>query len=122
MLLRRSDKQRFRLAPDKFCVTLIRDPEHHLGKVFRADGSKATTASISWGEAVTVRCETPEELAAVYGRAGSDPHAALILDYFDGIPPLRQTSCRLPFHADDPRRSDNKCKRSNIPQSSLSRH
>lgn len=36
--------------------------------------------------------------------------------------PLRQTSCRLPFHADDPRRSDNKCKRSNIPQSSLSRH
>ena len=35
---------------------------------------------------------------------------------------LRQTSCRLPFHADDPRRSDNRCKRSNIPQSSLSRH
>ena len=32
--------------------------------------------------------------------------------------PLRQTSCRLPFHADDPRRSDPTCKRFNIHQSS----
>lgn len=86
LLLHGTEKKRLRLAPDKFCVTLIRDPAHHLGKVFRADGSKATTASISWGQAMTVRCETPEEVAAVYERAGSDPHAALILDYFDGIP------------------------------------
>ena len=32
--------------------------------------------------------------------------------------PLRQTSCRLPFHADHPRRSDTTCKSFNIPQSS----
>lgn len=32
--------------------------------------------------------------------------------------PLRQTSCRLPFQADDPRRSDTTCKRSNIHQNS----
>ena len=32
--------------------------------------------------------------------------------------PLRQTSCRLPFHADDPRQSDTTCKRINIRQSS----
>ena len=35
--------------------------------------------------------------------------------------PLRQTSCRLPFHADDPRRSDTKCKEINIQQSSKRR-
>ncbi|CAN5229813.1 hypothetical protein BH11PSE9_BH11PSE9_36730 [soil metagenome] len=35
--------------------------------------------------------------------------------------PLRQTSCRLLFHADDPRRSDTTCKRFNIHQISLSR-
>ena len=39
-----------------------------------------------------------------------------------GVTPLRQTSCRLPIHADDPRRSDTKCKEINIHQSSKSRH
>jgi hypothetical protein len=32
--------------------------------------------------------------------------------------PLRQTSCRRPFHADDPRQSDTTCKRINIRHSS----
>jgi len=32
--------------------------------------------------------------------------------------PQRQTSCRLPFHADDPHRSDTTCKRINIHLSS----
>ena len=35
-----------------------------------------------------------------------------------GYGPLRQTSCRLPHHADDPRRSGTICKEINIQQSS----
>jgi hypothetical protein len=44
--------------------------------------------------------------------------ADLRLNYSCGKFPLRQTSCRLPFHADDPRQSDTTCKRINIRQSS----
>jgi hypothetical protein len=36
--------------------------------------------------------------------------------------PLRQTSCRLPLFADDPRRSDTICKEIIIRQSSWNRH
>jgi hypothetical protein len=36
--------------------------------------------------------------------------------------PLRQTSCRLPLFADDPRRSDTTCKEIIIRQSSWNRH
>ena len=36
----------------------------------------------------------------------------------EGEIPLHQTSCRLPCHADHPRRSDPTCKRINIHQSS----
>ena len=45
--------------------------------------------------------------------------ASDIVTYRDErVNPLRQTSCRLPFHADHPRRSDPTCKRINIHQSS----
>jgi hypothetical protein len=36
--------------------------------------------------------------------------------------PLRQTSCRLPIHADDPRRSDTTCQEINTPQSFKNKH
>ena len=42
----------------------------------------------------------------------------MVHEYVRDAAPLRQTSCRLPFHADDPRRSDPTCKRINIRQSS----
>jgi PAS domain S-box-containing protein len=39
-------------------------------------------------------------------------------EHIHGWAPLRQTSCRRPFHADDPRQSDTTCKRINIRHSS----
>ena len=75
-----------RLAPDKYCVTLLRDPDHTLGKVFDVTGKKRATVQVSRATAKTVRCETLQALAEVYEKAGADAHAALILDYFPGIP------------------------------------
>ena len=85
-LLLGAKNKRLRLAPDKFCVTLIRDPENALGKVFDANGKKSASVTVVRATAMTHRCETHEKLAALYERAGEDPHAALILDYFPGIP------------------------------------
>jgi hypothetical protein len=38
------------------------------------------------------------------------------------LDPLRQTSCVLPIHADDPRRSDTTCQEINTPQSFKNKH
>ncbi len=67
-------------------MTLLRDPERPLGKIFHADGSKTATASVARATAETVRCETHQDLVQLYERVGNDPHAALILDHFVGIP------------------------------------
>ena len=55
-------------------------------------------------------------------RSFKDPCAMYGISRQTDCIPLRQTSCRLHFHADDPRRSDTTCKEINIRQGSKSRH
>jgi len=64
-------------------------------------------------------------LLLVLGSCGSPPKPPTVDESFKrpansamAVDPLRQTSCRLPFHADHPRRSDPTCKKFNIHQSS----
>ncbi|MDE2371280.1 MAG: hypothetical protein KGN16_20085 [Burkholderiales bacterium] len=89
MAVRKADRQRFDLPwpdADAYCVTLIRDQARPLGKLFAADGTKTAVVSVSRGTAETVRCATHDDLARLLERVGNDEHAALIPDYFAGIP------------------------------------
>jgi hypothetical protein len=70
---------------DSTCVTVLRDTAHDLGKVFRADGSKTAEVRVRCAVARTVRCTTPEALAALIEEVGDDCRAALMLDHFSGI-------------------------------------
>ena len=70
-------------------ITVVRDPQHTLGKHFTLspDGtvSKKSSVNVSFGIAVMHRVETHEELAALLAEVGNDPHAAIINASFDGI-------------------------------------
>lgn len=74
------------VAADEFCITVVRDEDHQLGKRFLADGSKQAAVSLTDGSAQTVRCLTPNDLAAVIETVSADPHAAIVLAHF-GVPP-----------------------------------
>lgn len=67
-------------------ITVVRDPSAPLGKHFAADGTKRAAVTISRGVAVQYDAPTAEQLAAILQRVQSDPHAALILSSFPGIP------------------------------------
>lgn len=70
-------------------ITVVRDPEHTLGKHFaiKADGSigKSSNVRLSFGIAVQHHVATPEALAELLTVVGSDPHAAIINAAFAGI-------------------------------------
>ncbi|MBL8439862.1 MAG: hypothetical protein JNK96_01440 [Betaproteobacteria bacterium] len=70
-------------------ITVVRDPQHRLGKSFtlNPDGtvSKQASANGSFGIAVMHRVETHDELVALLVKVGDDPHAAIINASFDGI-------------------------------------
>jgi len=70
-------------------ITVVRDPQHPLGKRFarNPDGtvSKQPSVNMSFGLAVMRRVETHEDLAELLSSVGDDPHAAIINAVFDGI-------------------------------------
>lgn len=70
-------------------ITVVRDPQHPLGKCFtrKADGSVSKQASVklSLGIAVMHRVETHDELADLLIWVGNNPNAAIINASFDGI-------------------------------------
>lgn len=70
-------------------ITVVRDPEHTLGKRFdvKADGSieKSSNVRLSFGIAVQHHVPTHEDLAELLTVVGSDPHAAIINAVFHGI-------------------------------------
>jgi hypothetical protein len=61
---------------------------------------------------------TKHPVQTIDGKPIIRPGAPLTEGDYKALIPLRQTSCRLPFHADDPRQSDTTCKRINSRQSS----
>lgn len=70
-------------------ITVVRDPEHPLGKHFDAkpDGSigKSSNVRLSFGIAVQHHVPTHDVLAGLLQSVGSDPHAAIINAAFAGI-------------------------------------
>lgn len=70
-------------------ITVVRDPDHILGKQFHenADGtvSKRSAVSIAVGIAVQHPVKTLEELAGLLEAVGEDPHAAIINAGFHDI-------------------------------------
>lgn len=70
-------------------ITVVRDPEHHLGKTFtlNPDGTvgKESSVSVSLGIAVMHQVDTHDELAALQKKVGDDSHAAIINASFPGI-------------------------------------
>lgn len=70
-------------------ITVVRDPDHVLGKRFtpNPDGtiSKQSAVSVSVGIAVMRHVETHDDLADLIKSVGDDPHAAIINASFNGI-------------------------------------
>ena len=70
-------------------ITVIRDPEHFLGKRFdtNSDGSisKSSNVRLSFGIAVQHQVPTHAALVELLNSVGNDPHAAIINSAFDGI-------------------------------------
>lgn len=70
-------------------ITVVRDPEHTLGKRFdvRPDGSisKSSNVRLSFGIAVQHHVSTHEVLVSLLEAVGNDPHAAIINAAFPGI-------------------------------------
>lgn len=70
-------------------ITVVRDPEHFLGKNFdvATDGtiSKSSRVHVSFGIAVQHHVSTHAELATLLDQIGDDPHAAIINSRFEGI-------------------------------------
>ena len=70
-------------------ITIVRDPEHVLGKQFTlsTDGSihKQAAVSLSVGIAVMHHIDTHQALAELLTEVGNDPHAAIINAAFNGI-------------------------------------
>ena len=73
-------------AADEYCITVITDEDHQLGKHFAADGSKRAAVTLTDGQAYTVRCETHADLAEVLEHVSADPRMAIVLGHF-GVPP-----------------------------------
>lgn len=67
-------------------VTVVRDPSAPLGKHFAADGSKRAAVTISRGVAIQRHVPDAHTMAALLRQVQTDPHAALILSSFPGIP------------------------------------
>lgn len=76
--------------PTHAIITVVRDPEHILGKRFdiNPDGtiSKKAAVSLSFGIAVQHLVPTHEDLAKLLDEVGNNPHAALINASFIDIP------------------------------------
>lgn len=70
-------------------ITVVRDPEHPLGKHFDAktDGSigKSSNVRLSFGIAVQHHVPTHDVLAELLQSVGNDPHAAIINAAFAGV-------------------------------------
>lgn len=70
-------------------ITVVRDPQHTLGKsVFlNLDGTitKKSNVSVAFGVAIMHRIESLDELAKLLQVVGEDPHAAIINASFNGI-------------------------------------
>lgn len=70
-------------------ITVVRDPEHTLGKRFdtNPDGSisKSSNVRLSFGIAVQHHVPTHDALVELLNSVGSDPHAAIINAGFAGI-------------------------------------
>lgn len=70
-------------------ITVVRDPQHPLGKAFSLNPdstvTKTASVSVSLGKAIMYRVETHDELAALLTKVGEDSHAAIINASFDGI-------------------------------------
>ena len=70
-------------------ITVVRDPEHTLGKQFQLepDGtvSKMSVVSLSFGLAIQHQVNTHEELVALLTEVSEDPHATIINSSFNDI-------------------------------------
>jgi hypothetical protein len=70
-------------------ITVVRDPNHMLGKRItrQADGtiSKQSSVSVSFGIAIMHQVDTHDEMAALLVKVGNDPNAAIINAGFNGI-------------------------------------
>ena len=70
-------------------ITVVRDPNHTLGKRFtrQDDGtiSKQSSVSVSFGIAMMHQVNTHEEMAALLTEVGNNPSAAIINASFHGI-------------------------------------
>ena len=70
-------------------ITVVRDPEHTLGKQFQLnpDGtvSKKSAVSLSFGLAIQHQVNTPKELVALLAEVSKDRHAAIINSGFNGL-------------------------------------
>ena len=71
-------------------ITVVRDPNHKLGKRFALDSdgivSKKSAVHLSFGIAVQHDVPTPESFVELLNKVGADPNAAIINASFDGIP------------------------------------
>ena len=67
-------------------ITVVRDLSSPLGKHFASDGSKRAAVTIARGVAVQRSVPTADAMAALLHQVQTDPHAALILSSFPGIP------------------------------------
>ncbi|MDO9273349.1 MAG: phage/plasmid primase, P4 family [Rugosibacter sp.] len=70
-------------------ITVVRDPQHALGKCFtrKPDGSvsKSSSVNVSFGIAVMHQVNNHEDLAKLLKTVGEETHAAIINASFDGI-------------------------------------
>jgi putative DNA primase/helicase len=70
-------------------ITVVRDPEHHLGKRFDKNAdrtvSKKSSVNLAFGIAIQYHVPTHADLAKLLADVGNDPRAAIINASFDGI-------------------------------------
>lgn len=67
-------------------VTVVRDPVAPLGKHFSADGTKRSAVTVSRGVAVQRYVPDVSAMSGLLHEVQTDPHSALILSSFPGIP------------------------------------
>lgn len=76
-------------TPSSAVITVVRDPEHTLGKRFdiKADGNieKSSNVCLAFGIAVMHLVPTHDALVELLKTVGEDPHAAIINSGFQGI-------------------------------------
>ena len=85
-----SDNQGSDCAELRSIVTVVRDPNHALGKHFDLDSdgtlSKTSAVHLSFGIAVQHDVPTHDAFVALMNIVSEDPNAAIINASFDGIP------------------------------------